>query len=811
MGSIRKPLIMLLAGLMALPSGCLWQGSRTFEDCAPPGAYERIASEIEYPVESTCTLMNADESIDSPPPRTIDTVETAEYWDVSLEEVIQLALANSKVMRDLGGAVVRAPATTRTTLDPAIAETDPRFGIEAALSDFDAQFLTSTYWEKNDRALNNEFFGGGTRLLQQDVGVFQAAITKRAATGSRFTIRHNVDYDANNAPGNVFPSAWNANVEMEIRHPFLQGSGTQYNRIAGLDSTPGVYDGVLIARLNADVALTDFEIAVRDLVSNVENAYWDLYFGYRVLEAKVRARNEALDIWRNIHARFEVGRAGGEAHNEAQAREQYFRFQQDVENALSGEPYDSTRNWNGLPSGAFRATGGVLMAERRLRLLMGLPPSGHVGAVGECGASVNDLACSSNVLLRPSDEPVLAKIDFDWCQVTQEATTRRAELRRQKWQVRRRELELMASKNHLLPRLDGVGRYRWRGFGDDLFPHKEPPLPRFDNAFSDLVSGDFQEWQLGFELSMPIGFRQAHVAARNADLLLARERAILKDQQREVVHEAADAIAEMDRAYTVLQTSYNRLDAGRDQLKSVEAIYAKGEGEVPLDLLLDAQRRLTDIEVEYVLNRARYSLATKNVHFVKGTLLEYDGVFLAEGPWPGEAYHDSAKREKSRSVPVPLNYASSRAPSVSRGPYAQHVLEGHPSGDMSSGPVFEEELPLAPPGITPREGEPIPEPADLPMPSGGAATPTPMAVAVPGLAQPNSIQAGNPVGGSRPQSEPSPFGRGQGEGVIVAGGTTASPGGTVPAIHFQSDPAAASQKPSRVSTNARRLPPTVVR
>ena len=298
-----------------MPSGCLWQGNRSFEACAPPGAYEQVASEIEYPAESACTVMNADESLASPQPWTIDTEGTPEYWDMSLEEAIQLALANSRVLRDLGGAVVRAPATTRTTLDPAIAETDPRFGIEAALSDFDAQFLTSTFWEKNDRALNNEFFGGGTRLLQQDVGVFQAAITKRAATGSQFTIRHNVDYDANNAPGNLFDSAWNTNVEMEIRHPLLQGSGAQFNRIAGPITTPGVYDGVLIARLNADVALTDFEIAVRDLVSNVENAYWDLYFGYRVLDAKVKARDAALDTWRKIYALFEVEsprRRGGE-------------------------------------------------------------------------------------------------------------------------------------------------------------------------------------------------------------------------------------------------------------------------------------------------------------------------------------------------------------------------------------------------------------------------------------------------------------------------------------------------------------------
>ena len=91
--------------------------------------------------------------------------------------------------------------------------------------------------------------------------MFQAAITKTAATGSQFTIRHNVTYDQNNAPGNQFPSVFDANVEAEIRQPILQGAGLEFNRIAGPSTTPGVYNGVLVARINTDVALTDFEIA----------------------------------------------------------------------------------------------------------------------------------------------------------------------------------------------------------------------------------------------------------------------------------------------------------------------------------------------------------------------------------------------------------------------------------------------------------------------------------------------------------------------------------------------------------------------
>ncbi len=695
----RKLLTYFLASSMLLLGGCALKDSHSFKACVPAGTYEAVASQIEYPAESSCTQASADESVAAPQPWTIDTQGTPQYWDLPLEEVIRLTLENSRVLRNLGGAVVRAPASTRTAMDPAAVETDPRTGIEAALSEFDAQFLTSTYWEKNDRALNNEFFGGGTRLLFQDDAVFQAAITKKAVTGTQFTIRHNVDYDANNAPGNLFYSAWDANVETEIRHPLLQGGGVEFNRIAGPQTTPGVYNGVLIARINSDVALADFEIAVRDLVSNVENAYWDLYYGYRVLDARVKARDAALDTWRKIYALYEVDRRGGEAEKEAQARSQYFTFQQDVENALSGEPYLQTRNWNGLPSGAFQTTSGVLLAERRLRQLMGLSPT-------------------DGKLIRPTDEPVAAKIAYDWNQVTTDATTRRAELRRQKFEIRRRELELIASKNNLLPRLDAVGRYRWRGFGDTLFPDKNPPLPRFDNAYEDLTSGDFQEWQLGFELNVPIGFREAHVAERNAELLLARERAILRDQQHEVMHELADAVSETDRAYAVMQTSYNRLAANRDQLGAVQAAYENDK--VPLDLYLDAQRRLADAEIDYHLNRVRYSLATKNVHFVDGTLLGYDGVHLAEGPWPCEAYEDAAKLEASRGRPVPLNYISSRAPIAAAGVFDQNA--GSPVlGEPSEGPAMQEPA-LEHPETLPIPSDVQPLPLKNAAPSDGAST-----------------------------------------------------------------------------------------
>src|SRR5262249_29178109 len=65
---------------------------------------------------------------------------TIEYWDLDIDQVIQMALSCSTVMRDLGGRIIQAPNTVPTIYGPSIQSTDPRFGEEAALSAFDAQF-----------------------------------------------------------------------------------------------------------------------------------------------------------------------------------------------------------------------------------------------------------------------------------------------------------------------------------------------------------------------------------------------------------------------------------------------------------------------------------------------------------------------------------------------------------------------------------------------------------------------------------------------------------------------------------------------
>lgn len=541
-------------------------------------------------------------------PRTLKDMADLGRWELGLQEAVRIALSNSPVLRDLGGSVIRSPETAMTALDPAVIETDPRFGVEAALSEFDARLDSDFFSEKIDRRLNNQT-AGTLGFLNGQLNSWDTGLSKRTAYGSRFTVAQHIDHDLDNNVANTFPrGAWNVWYQAEARHPLLQGSGLQFNRIAGPNSAIGNYNGVMVARVRADVSLAEFEIGLRDFVSDVENAYWDLYFAYRDLDAKVRARDVALETWRRIEALNLSGRRGGEAEREAQAREQFFRFEAEAQDSLAGRPLDGTRTNNGSLPGTFRGLPGVLVNERRLRLIMNVPPD-------------------TDRLILPIDEPPTANVVFDWATVTTEALSRRGELRRQRLMVNRAELELTAARNFLLPQLDMFGRYRVRGFGSNLLDI-DGDGGRFDNAYQDLTSGDFNEWQAGLEYSLPVGFRQARAAERNANLRLSRERALLRAQQEEVLYGLGLAVAEVDRAYLVMQTNYNRYLAATQQVEAVEAAYEK-DG-VELIAVLDAQRRLAEAGSQYFRSRTEYALSLKNVHFEKGTLLDYLGVAHAE-------------------------------------------------------------------------------------------------------------------------------------------------------------------------------------
>ena len=603
-----------------------------------PDTTVAVSTKIEYPDTEVESLneVNLAES-----PYSLTNSNPKEIWDLTLEEAIRYALENSKVMRNLGGvsfgstgsmgvpsALTSNPASAMTVWNPAIMETDPRYGVEGVLADFDASWNTNTYWGKS-YTQNTRYSADEHDVVKGDSGTFQTYIQKTCATGGTFTVGHNVTYTATNEQstyGYRYPSWWTSSISLEFTQPWLQGGGVQFNRIAGTHASPGYYNGVMIARIKTDTALCDFETSVEGMVYDVERAYWELYYAYRLLDTVLAGRNSALQTWRQVYAKYIIGHTGGSAQEEAQSRQQYFQFRASVERALSN----------------------LYGTENKLRYIMGL-------------------TTTDGRLIRPATEPTTARIVADWESWHCEALVRSTALRKQKWVVKQRQLELIASKNFLLPTFNTYGSYQWDGYGNRLLDSDNGT----SNAYGSLTHDGRGEWQLGAYLSVPLGFRSGRTAVRNAELNLLRDKAILQEQELELTHQLAQSVRDLQDYYVLAQTNYNRRAAAQREVDATTAAYEQGTA--TLNLVLDAQRRMAEAESDYFRSVTDYNEAIITIQKYKSSLLEYNGITLAEGPWAQKAYFDAQKRADMRRRGKYINYGYTRPRVISRGPYNQQL------------------------------------------------------------------------------------------------------------------------------------------
>ena len=268
----RRTLVFALLLAAGLATGCSPTQPFYFFEDGDLSHYVGMATNIEYPDVKTCSLQEVN---DPPAPLTVSNPKFDEPWDLTLADAVKISLENGKVMRSLGVRVsslqniartnippvpeglTSQPGAAITVYDPALVETDPVFGIEGALSAFDAQLTSSMVWDKHDEPqnVNPAFSSIASRVFKQDLGTFQTGITKTTATGAEVTAFSNTTYNSNNTPTQQIPSSWNQNLELGIRQPLLQGAGSIYNRIAGpFDPLRGIgtflqYDGVVIARI----------------------------------------------------------------------------------------------------------------------------------------------------------------------------------------------------------------------------------------------------------------------------------------------------------------------------------------------------------------------------------------------------------------------------------------------------------------------------------------------------------------------------------------------------------------------------------
>jgi outer membrane protein TolC len=630
----------------------------------------------------------------TPPPTTVDDTQRPIRY-MSLREAIAIALehgftgvqnplapglANDSLGAFTGTLIQTDDSIRVLAIDPAILAND----IDISLSKFDANWINSLTYNRTEIPLGTSptsFVLGGLPInsVTADTVNFSSGVFKPLPTGGVAGITFAIN-GQRNTPASEFNPAIQPSIQFNFEQPLLQGFGDEINQLRathpGSILAPNALspvenaiqvEGILITRIRLDQQRAEFVRNLNYLLLNVETAYWNLYNAYYQLYSRDEGLRYTYEYWRLNRILFEGGRVPVQTLE--QIRLQYEQFRSQRLSALDA----------------------VLDNERQLRGLLGLP-------------------IEDGYRLVPADSPTLTPIKPDWQVALNDALSQRPELLLARQDLKFRQLDLIRQRNTLLPDLRFVATDQVHSLGSRLDGGDSQY-----NALHNLFADPFNNWTLGLQMNVPIGFRAAHAAVRDAQLNLQRSYINLRTSEDKAERYLALPYRQIFEFQHQIQVNQAALRAASSQLQAYLDLYKQGRASAAdANLILALQNYSTSIGTYYA-SIAQYNNALVALDFGRGAIMDRDKVFIGEGPLPRCAQVRAVEHERDRTRAIVLKDISQPITPVScSAPEADPNMPRGPEATPLSLPVLQHSRPSVP--ELPEEnatGRPNQNPANL--------------------------------------------------------------------------------------------------
>jgi outer membrane protein len=594
------PGVVLVVVITALPVGGADPVSNAVDPPPPPRSPGRLTV---IPEQWKLSLPNG-ENLEVPLPVTRDD----QTQRVTLEQAIGMALENN-------------PGIAAKRLEPVRVDQD----ILQAQSQFDpvaggtAQYTNSITANANALA--------GTLTTDVNTRYLDANTSKLFRTGTRLSFGFDWTRLSNNSVFFQLRPQYTPSMGFSLFQPLLRDFGWDFSYLV-----------VRVAERTAEGALYQYEAQVADFVRQVIEAYYSVMGARANVQVQREAEALAQRTVTENQARVRVGLLPPVAILEAQT--------------------DAARRRDEV----IRAENLLEVSRQRLAQLCFYRPDGTFVPR----------------TLEPVDFEGIEEVHAELDETLDVALRSRPEILASSKGVQARQLNERIASNQLLPRLDLVGGYGVTGLaGTDRRPTRtstltftsptdiglsnpditcQPLAPSVfqcssrvvqtspespfggskGDAFSRLVSGDFNNYNFGLQLSIP--FDNAAAKAQHTRSRIEVNQAELnhRELQSQVTLEVRQSIATIQSSRERIDATRTAVDLAQENLRAQQKRYEVGMATTKD--LLDFQQRLTQARVEQVQANFDYSIAVAAWRRAEGTLLENYHIVLEHpkyrpAPW----------------------------------------------------------------------------------------------------------------------------------------------------------------------------------
>jgi outer membrane protein len=353
-------------------------------------------------------------------------------------------------------------------------------------------------------------------------------------------------------------------LELDLTQPLLRGYGSEVN-LARLEQ----------ARIASSISHYEFRAFSESLLARVENAYWDHALAVRQVEIVQESLKVAMQQLKKTR---EMIRVGAMAEAELPAAQAEVAVQKQ---ALINAKSD--------------------VETTRLNLLRLTNPPGK------------DLFNRRLVLVHPSKVPEikLKKVRVH----VHSALTQRPEIKQAELRIKDGDLELVRTKNGLLPKLDFFIRLGGTGYSDSF---AWPGGSGLDYGYNALA---------GMELTYPLYNRSANAKHRYA--LLDREQAqeSLTNLNQLVEFELRSAYVEVQRSHEQIKASSATRKLEEEKTRVETEKFRVGRSTT--FAVSQAQRDLLEARINEVRALVNYLKALVEFYRLEGTLLDNRGIVVS--------------------------------------------------------------------------------------------------------------------------------------------------------------------------------------
>lgn len=489
---------------------------------------------------------------------------------LALDSAIRSSLRNLDVVRVLSG--ITATNSGRSIYDVAAtnATIDQRQAFfDPVLSVNNSWSLTENPAAVFDPGPTNSLLDNRVRIDGTQSHAFNTVtqVNKNNLLGGNFAVGVQATPVFQEPFGGPLNPSTRSSTFVGYTQPLLKGAGAEFNLAP-----------IVIASINTERSYFTFKDAVQEHLRGIIEAYWSLVAARTDLWARKQQVDQLTETVRRVKARVR-----NNIDNRADLAQ--------AELALAN-----------IKAVVVTAEGNVLLREAALRNIIGVSPS-------------------DGTVFIPTTPPINDRFIPDWDQLLVLAEERRPDLIELKLILEADLQQQIITRNGARPQLDAVAQYRWNGLEGRVAPGYLPRRP-------DRSSNAFQDWTLGVNFTVPLGLRQARAAARQQDVVIARDRINLKQGLHAATHTLTATVRTLDQQYEQYLAYRDARQAARVNLDAQLARWQTGQA-----ILLNVLQAISDWG-NTISNEAtaltQYNTQLANLERQSGTILETHSVYFLQ-------------------------------------------------------------------------------------------------------------------------------------------------------------------------------------